>query len=105
MKVIRNLLITAALATTLILFTNQSPLEEAEAPSVIVHEAKVKPKQTRALKVDFMIVTPCIVNGECYEFNDEILAEATEYYAQYGIEVGFVKEKVSIDEPISLDYD
>jgi len=105
MKVIGNLLIIAVLATTLILFTSQSPLKEAEAPSVTVREAKVKPKQTTALKVDFMIVTPCIVNEECYEFNDEILTEATEYYAQYGIEVGFVKKKVSINELISLDYD
>ena len=55
------------------------------------------------LNVEFMIVTPCIKKGDCYDFNDEILNDVTKFYRDYDIEVSFIKQNIVIEEPISID--
>jgi len=99
MNLLSKLLIAGALSTSIAFFAKSEGIK-TEQPNNIVHEA-----QQLKYSVDFMIVTPCFPDGSCYKFNDEILKETSNFYAEYDIDVNFVKQEIPIEGPISIDYD
>lgn len=105
---LRTLLISIIATISLITFTKNTNIENREITSKKVAEIKeeeIIKEEENKLKVEFMLVTPCIENTECYEFNDEILEITSNFYKEYNIDINFIRKKIGIAKEISVNYD